>query len=150
LVEAKPVVQVGILVKDVKETAKKFEEILGIGPFEILESPFRDKMLYGEPEDFKIIVGLAKSGGIQVELMEIISGNTIYHEQLKKKGYGLHHIAIGTSDMEETQQEMKKKGFAVTQSGNRRGVKFAYLNTEDELGVIVEIIERDWSFLRKP
>ena len=123
---------------------------MGIGPFEIFEPPFRDKTLHGKPEDFKIKVGLAKSDGIQVELMEIMSGNTIYHDYLKRKGYGLHHIGLGTSNMDESVKEMRKKGFIVNQSGNRPGVKFAYLDTEDQLGVIFELVERDWSFLHKP
>ena len=143
------VVQLGILVKNVEETAKKFQEVMGIGPWEIFVPPFRDKTLHGEPEDFKYKVGLARSGGIQVELMEIISGKTIYDDFLKRKGYGIHHIGIATSDMDESVKEMRKKGFTVDQSGNRPGVKFAYLDTEDKLGVIFEFIERDWSFLRE-
>jgi methylmalonyl-CoA/ethylmalonyl-CoA epimerase len=149
LQESHNVVQIGILVKNVEETAKKLQD-LGIGQFEIFEPPFRDKTLYGKPEDFKIKIGLAKSGGIQIELMEIISGNTIYHDYLKRKGYGLHHIGVETSNMDESLNEMRKKGFIVSQSGNRPGVKFAYLDTEDQLDVIFELIERDWSFLRKP
>jgi len=149
LQESREVVQIGILVKSVDETAKKLQD-LGIGPFEIFEPSFRDKTLYGKPEDFKTKLGLAKSGGIQIELMEIVSGNTIYHDFLKRKGYGLHHIAIGTSNMDESLKDMRKEGFTVSQSGNRPGVKFAYLDTEEQLGIILELVERDWSFLRKP
>lgn len=148
--ETNGVVQIGILVKDVRETARKFEETLGIGPWEIFEPPFRDKTFQGKPADFKYLIGLAKSGGIQVELMQIGSGKTVYDDFLKRKGYGIHHIAIGTSNMDERVKELRKKGFTVTQSGNRPGVKFAYFDTEDQLGVIFELIERDWSFLRKP
>ena len=147
---AHDVVQLGILVKNVEETAKKFQEMLGIGPWQIFEPPFRDKTLRGKPEDFRTKLGLAKSGGVQIELMEIISGNTIYHDFLKRKGYGIHHIGLATSNMDESVKEMQKNGFTVSQSGNRPGVKFAYLDTEDELGVIFELIERDWSFLRQP
>ena len=36
----KEAIQVGILVKDVRETAEKLERLIGIGPFEILEPEY--------------------------------------------------------------------------------------------------------------
>jgi hypothetical protein len=38
----KEIVQVGILVKDVEDAARKLEKLIGIGPFEIVEPDYRD------------------------------------------------------------------------------------------------------------
>jgi hypothetical protein len=138
----KEIIQVGILVKDVAETAKKLEKLIGIGPFEILEPDYRDLTYRGKTGKFKIRVALAKAGPIQIELMQPLYGETIYDEFAKRKGYGLHHLGIKTDDMEQSVKEMQEKGFRVIQSGNRPGVKWAYLSTEDQTDVIFELLEK--------
>jgi methylmalonyl-CoA/ethylmalonyl-CoA epimerase len=136
------IIQVGILVRDVEETARKLEKLIGIGPFHILEPEYRDLTLHGKPARFKIKIGLAKAGGIQIELMQPLFGETIYDEYAERKGYGLHHVAIRAENMEQSINEMKSRGFNVIQSGNRPGVKWAYLDTEKETGVIFELVEK--------
>lgn len=136
------IIQVGILVKDVQETAKRLEELIGIGPFEIFEPDYRDLTVRGKPGRFKMRIGLAKAGPIQVELMQPLYGETIYEEYAGRKGYGLHHLAIRADDMEQSIKQMEARGFKVIQSGNRPGVKWAYLDTEKETGVIFELIEK--------
>ena len=136
------IIQVGILVKDVEETASKLEKMVGIGPFEIFEPDYRDLTVYGKPGKFKMKIGLAKAGPIQVELMQPLFGETIYDEYAGRKGYGLHHLAIRADDMEQSIKLMEANGFKVIQSGNRPGVKWAYLDTEEKTGVIFELIEK--------
>jgi hypothetical protein len=136
------IIQVGILVRDVEETARKLEKLVGIGPFQILEPEYRDLTLHGRPARFKMRIGLAKAGPIQIELMQPLSGETIYDEFASRKGYGLHHLAIRAENMEQSVSDMKARGFNVIQSGNRPGVvKWAYLDTEEQTGVIFELIE---------
>ena len=136
------VVQVGVIVEDVEKTARKLEELIGIGPFEILEPDYRDLTFQGKVGKFKMKLALAKAGPVQIELMQPLQGETIYEDFVKRKGYGLHHLGIKTDDMEQTVKEMKSKGFEVIQSGNRPGVKWAYLSTEQQVGLIFELIEK--------
>jgi hypothetical protein len=51
--------------------------------------------------------------------------------------------------MEESINEMKSRGVNVIQSGNRPGVKWAYLNTEKETGIIFERLEKKQASLRE-
>ena len=132
----------GILVRDVEETARKLEKLIGIGPFQILEPEYRDLAFHGKPARFRIRIGLARAGPIQVELMQPLFGETIYDDYAERKGYGLHHVAIRAENMERSINDMKSKGFNVIQSGNRPGVKWAYLDTEKETGVIFELVEK--------
>lgn len=138
----KEVVQVGIIVKDVEETARKLEDLIGIGPFEILEPDYRDLTFQGKTGTFKMKLALCKAGPVQIELMQRLHGDTIFEEFVERKGYGLHHLGIKTEDMESSVNEMESKGFKVIQSGNRPGVKWAYLSTEKQLDLIFELIEK--------
>jgi len=117
------IVQVGILVKDVEETARKLENLIGIGPFEIFEPDYRDLTVDGKPGRFKMKIGLAKAGPRQVELMQHLYGETIYDEYAIRKGYALHDLAIRAHNMEENIQQIESNGFKVIQSGKPPGVK---------------------------
>lgn len=139
--EGTEIIQVGILVKDVEETARKLQKLMGIGPFKIMEPDYRDLTFHGKVGKFKIRLGLAQAGSIQIELMQPLYGETIYNEFAERKGYGLHHLGIRTVDMERSMKEMKARGFHVIQSGNREGVKWAYLSTEEQTGVVFELLE---------
>ncbi len=139
----KEIFQVGILVRDVEEASKKFEKLMGIGPFEIFEPAYRQMTIHGREGKFKIRLGLAKAGSIQVELIQPLYGETIYEKFIQQRGYGLHHLAVRTDNIEQSVKEMKEKGFKIAQSGNRPGVKWAYFDTEDEMNVVFEFIERE-------
>jgi len=136
------IIQVGIIVKDVEETAKKLEESIGIGPFEIIAPEYRDLTFRGKPGRFKMKLGLANSGSIQIELMQVLYGETIFDEFIQRKGYGLHHLGIRVGNMNDAMKKMERKGFKVIQSGNRPVVKWAYLDTEDQIGIIFELLEK--------
>jgi len=136
------IIQVGILVKDVEETARKLEQLIGIGPFHIFEPEYHDLTYNGKPGRFKIKVGLARAGHVEIELMQLLYGETIYDRFARQKGYGLHHLAIRADNMEQGIREMESKGFKAIQSGNRPGVKWAYLDTEDRTGLIFESVEK--------
>lgn len=137
----KEVFQVGILVKDVEHTAEKLEQLLGIGPFRVFEPEYRNLSYRGKRGRFKVRIGLAKAGPILIELAQPISRETIYDEFAKRKEYGLHHLGIRTDNMQESVKEMENKGFRVIQSGNRPGSKWAFLDTEEKIGLIFELIE---------
>ena len=136
--KSREVIQVGIFVKDVDEAAKNLEKLLGIGPFEIFEPNYKDLTYRGKRGKFKLRLGLAKAGPIQIELTSAVHGKTI----LKGKRYGLHHLGVRTDNMDKDIKEMKKRGFNVIQSGRRPGTKWAYLDTEKRTGVIFELLER--------
>ncbi|MGA3406302.1 MAG: VOC family protein [Candidatus Bathyarchaeia archaeon] len=137
----KQIIQVGILVEDVEESARKLEK-LGIGPFRILEPEYRDLTFHGKVGRFKVKIALANAGPVQIELAQRIYGETVYDDYFNRKGYGLHHLGIQAENMEHSVKEMEKKGIRVIQSGNRPGVKWAFLDTEDKTGIVFELIEK--------
>ena len=134
-------VQIGIIVKDVEETAKKLENLIGIGPFRIFEPEYKDLTYKGKAGRFKVKLGLAMAGSVQIELVQPLFGPTIYDEYIQRKGYGLHHLGFRTDNMHESVRKMRSKGFKIIQSGNRRGTSWAYLDSEDKIGIVFELVE---------
>ena len=89
---------------------------------------------------------LALAGaGPQIELIEPLTGPSLYHEWLDEHGEGLHHIGMRVPDLQAGIRDMAERGWDVLQSGRGYGLDgdggFAYLDTTAELGVILELIE---------
>jgi len=137
------VYQIGVIVKDMDE-AEKYYEALGIGPFESLKGPApTDRRVYGKPApDVNLRVRIAQAGGVQFELIQPISGNSVQKEFLEKHGEGINHLGFLVDDLEREVAKLIEKGFRVISSGKTTaGGGFAYLDTDKIGGVVFEIIQ---------
>ncbi len=135
--------QLGIVVKSIDETVKFYEEVFGIGPFEMREVNFPTATFYGEKAGYRGKRAFAKLGPMTFELIELIEGKTIQEAFLKEKGEGLHHIGFAVEDLKKSVEEAKSQGLQVTQGFTREdGSGFAYIDSDKIGGVIFELIQR--------
>ena len=135
--------QLGIVVRSIEETVKFYEEVFGIGPFEIREVNFPTATFYGKKAGYRGKRALANLGPITFELIELIEGKTIHESFLKEKGEGLHHIGFAVTDLKKVVDKAEAQGLKVTQGLRRKdGSGFAYLDSDKIGGVIFELIQR--------
>jgi len=88
-------------------------------------------------------LALAPVGSMKLELIQPLEGESIYKEFLEEKGEGVHHIAsYEVDDLDRALAGFKELGIKVLQSGTWSGASFAYLDTEELLGTIVELVKR--------
>jgi methylmalonyl-CoA/ethylmalonyl-CoA epimerase len=82
----------------------------------------------------------------QIELIEARAGPSVYEEWIAQRGYGLHHLGIVVTSLEDAIEQMGRAGFGPIQAGHGFGLDgdggFAYFDTTRELGFLVEAIER--------
>ena len=134
--------QIGIVVRDLDATMRKYVDEYGFGPWKIYEfNPGNAKDLreYGQPVKRSWRVAVAMVGQLQWELIEPLDEESIYARFLAEKGGGVHHIAVAAQSFDETLALEAKRGIEVPLSGEFEGVKVAYLGTDRDLGVILEI-----------
>jgi methylmalonyl-CoA/ethylmalonyl-CoA epimerase len=91
--------QVGIVVNNIEETVKFYQEAFGIDPFEIFEANYTDARYYGEKAGYRGKRAFAKMGAMMIELIELIEGKTLHEQFLKEGGEGLHHLAFEVKDL---------------------------------------------------
>ena len=140
--EPSAIFQVGIVVKSIDETVKFYEEVFGIGPFDIFEVNYPTATFYGEKAGYRGKRAFAKLGPMTFELIELIDGKTIHETFLKEKGEGLHHLGFEVKDLKRSIEEAKKRGLKVTQGFTRNdGSGFAYLDSDKIGGVVFEVIQ---------
>jgi len=124
--------QIGIVVKDMEKTTNFFEKTFGIGPFLIFET---------STETTKGKIGVLQLGEVQIELIQILKGETIHTNFIDKGREGLHHLAFFVKDLEKELAGLKKQGIGVVERGEIFGYKYAYLDTEKSIGITFELVQ---------
>ena len=102
-------------------------------------SPLYDSVL-AAPENYRV----------QWELIEPLDDEGIYARFLAEKGGGVHHIAVAAQSFDEMLAMEAKRGIDVVLSGEFEGVRVAYLDTDRDLGVILEIFSGLPNLEQKP
>ena len=142
-----PVTQICWVTEDVAATEEYLSAHFEVGPWtrlpDIRFAP-EDCVLHGEPADFVVHVSLAyDAGGMQLEVIQPVSGDSIYAEFLQTSKPGLHHLCFEVEDMDAALAAAAERGVAVAQSGSMMAgeMRFAYL---DGAHVGVPYVELAW------
>ena len=135
--------QVGIVVRDMEKAVKNYWEIFGISFPKVIVPDYFNRIYRGTPENFRMKMGIAMKGDLQIELIQPLEGKTIYGEFLEKYGEGIHHLGLFVNNLDEQVLALQKLGVGVLMSGERIGGKFAYMDSERLIGIIIELIQKD-------
>ncbi|MGE5605558.1 MAG: VOC family protein [Bacteroidota bacterium] len=136
------VIQVAYVVKDLDAAMKKYWEIFKIGPWDVYTfapPALRESMVRGKLSNHTYRLAVTWINGVQLELMQPLTGRSIYDEFLEEKGEGLHHIKFYYKDCQKILAEFKAKGIDVIQSGKFDEDEFYYLDTKETFGTIYEV-----------
>jgi hypothetical protein len=97
--------------------------------------------LPGSSPTFSLRFGLGQLGVTLIELIQPVSGATIYSKRLADCGPGLHHLAFSTTDLAAARKGFAANGYTSLQNGSIRGlVDFSYYEAQ-ELGCIVDPLQ---------
>lgn len=113
------------------------------------------KTLYGGlldlqegPEDLVkdqgVRVKLYIVGGVRIELLEPLTGESAVGKFIAKRGPGLHHIAYKVPNIVKELERLKADGIRLIDSKPRRGAhgtKIAFIHPSETGGVLTELVE---------
>ena len=140
-----PIVQNGYVVRDLERAMHHWTSTVGVGPFFVLEHiEFGEVLLRGQPMRIDLSVGVAYWGEVQVELIhQHDDAPSIYSEFAAAKGEGLQHVGVMTDSVEEHLARLALVGVKPVQWGaTASGIRFAYVDTDQHPGGMIELIER--------
>lgn len=147
------VLKITIVVNDADRVVKTYSDVYGVGPWSIFEfnpNNVKDMIINDKKTNHEMKIARANIGDIEIELIQPLDNLSIFAKYLKEHGERLHHIAYQVDDFDEAIKFFKQRKIDVYQSGNWFGKhKYAYLNSEKELGHIAEICETEPNFLKK-
>jgi catechol 2,3-dioxygenase-like lactoylglutathione lyase family enzyme len=97
----------------------------------------------GAPADFVAHVSLSYAGDTQLELIQPVSGTSLYSEFLERSGSGLHHVCVTAPDPDAFDamcEDAERSGAPVlTQGTMPGGMQFAYVSAPEAAVPYLEI-----------
>ena len=150
-IKVKAITKIGIVVKSLEEVMGNYWNILGIGPWDMLEfkpPALHDVTYHGKPVNPTWRVALVNlkspiknAGQVQLELLQPVSGDNLYSDFICEHGEGIHHLRFLVDDIKETNRIMEAEGFPVLMGGGFLDGGFAYYDTVGPLKIIWEAFQ---------
>ncbi|MCL2276683.1 MAG: VOC family protein [Treponema sp.] len=148
LLKTNTVIQVGIIVKDIEKTKKKWAEFFGVadpvtidaGDYETTQTKYKGK----PAPKAKCKMAFFEAGqGMQLELIQPNGEKSTWQDFLDKSGEGIHHIAFKVNNTKKILETCGEKGIKCVQQGKYGDAsgEYAYLDTFKDLKCIVETLE---------
>src|SRR5215471_15212007 len=139
-------VQIGIVVRELETTIRRYVDEYGIGPWEIHEfaaGNAEDLNEHGQPVERSWRLATTMVGQVQWELIEPRDDQSDYARFLAERGEGVHHIAVAPTNYDRALAEEARRRREPVLNGTFFFFFIASLPTENDLGVIVEIFSDD-------
>jgi methylmalonyl-CoA epimerase len=129
----KKVDHIGIAVKSIDEAVKLYTEVLGlkVRGIEVIV-------------DQKARTALIPVGETKIELIESTDPEGTIAKFIESRGEGLHHIALGVTNINEALQDLTRKGIPLIDQKPRKGVEntdIAFLHPKGTGRVLLELVE---------
>ena len=131
---------VGIIVSDLETAMDAYIANFGYSFFQFKVNQ-GNASLGGSSSAFSLRFGFGQLGLNLIELIQPVSGTTLYSQHLAQRGPGLHHVAFSTLDLAAAREQLAARGYPSVQDGTIRGlVSFSYYDAK-ELACIVEPLQ---------
>lgn len=152
-VDLKQVIQICVVVDDLQRAMVRYWETFGIGPWHIytFEPPaLTQTTIREESKAYTMKLALCQVGNLQWELIQPLTGPSIYREFLQQKGEGVHHLACMVDDYDEAVAALKEQGIGSLMGGCWKGATYTYMDTEKHLGTVIELFQMPPGFEMPP
>ncbi len=133
--------QQAFVVADLPAAATAMRATLGCDEFMMLPAADLDYQLRGATVSCALELGFARSGNMQIELLQPQRGEGLHVEFLATNGPGLHHLGFMVDDLEAITDLAARAGHPQLMGGAFGSLRFAYLDTWTAMGLYAEVVE---------
>lgn len=137
-----PINQIGYLVDDLDASIQRWINLMGVGPWTVFRNVSLDGRYRGQQGIVAMDVALAYQGDVQIELIKVTNETpSPYRDASGAPILGVHHVAWVVPHLDEVVAGATADGLKVVFAASNPGTKVAYLEAENEPGVLFEFIE---------
>ena len=137
-----PVDQVSYVVEDMDRALVTFQAIYG--SFTVIDTELEDTLYRGRKASVKLRLGFGRSGPLEIELIQVLAGESPHCEQLDGRGDRAHHVRFRVTDLEKALEAFLAEGFETIwyKRFEGGGPAFAYVEAPPNPGgPIIELLE---------
>jgi catechol 2,3-dioxygenase-like lactoylglutathione lyase family enzyme len=140
-----PIRQIGYVVRDVAKALRHWTEVIGVGPFFLLEGIKAEGFHYrGEPSPLVMSMAFGQSGPLQIELIQPLNqAPSLFRDFLEAGDEGQHHLAFWTTNFDRDIEWSREAGLSIVQSAAPGGVgnRNVFFSVHDHPGTLIELSE---------
>ena len=134
-----PMDQVGFVYRNLEEAMEKYDAMFG--PWEIQEYGSFDYEYRGEEEPAELRIAFGKSGDIEIELIQWVSGGCPHKEFIDAGNEGMHHLRFLVDNVDDMVARAKEIGWqTVWYKQFGPGLAMAYMERPND-PLLIEFFE---------
>jgi hypothetical protein len=133
--------QVGFVVREMEGALALYEPLFG--PFTQMEAPVEGADFRGESSDCRLKLAFGRSGPVEIELIQWVSGPCPHREFIESGRQGLHHLRFRVGDVDAKVEEARALGYEpFWYKRMSADIAFAYLERPGD-SLVLEFLEMD-------
>ena len=134
-----PCDQVGFVYRDLEAAIAQYDPLFG--PFEVQEYGAFDYTYRGEKGPCELRIAFGKSGDLEIELIQWVSGGSPHKEFIDAGREGMHHLRFRVDNLDEKVSEARQFGYtSIWETRFGEGLAVAYLEREGD-PLLIELFE---------
>lgn len=137
--------QLGFVTTNYHSAKLKLQSIYGINDFFLFEDiQFFDTVDTNGPVTCRANIAIGYSGDLQIEILEPLPDDQLYTQITKTPQSMLHHIGFQVENLQAALNYHTKKGQKILARGtigSQAEIKFAFIDSIDEVGFLTELLE---------
>jgi len=136
---------IAIAVKNMEKAIAFYSKAFGLKFEDVQQHDLPPDVIYkGKPCPYTMKVTFAHMGPVRLELVQVVKGQCIYTDFIKKYGEGLHHLGFEVADLEKEVANAKSQGLKMICFLKMVGIMaFAHFDATKTNGVRIELVQKD-------
>jgi methylmalonyl-CoA/ethylmalonyl-CoA epimerase len=135
-----------ILVKNIDRAIEHYSNILGAVSPQLLQEKVAKNERFAGKDRYVTAFFRAAGNGCDIQLLQPLNPESPLYKRLEKHGEGLHHIAFSSSHLEDTFQQLKKKGVSLQGEqfifdANAPDTRWVWIMPQYAHGVLIEVMD---------
>lgn len=103
--------QIAFLVRDIDTAIEELGRLFGWGPFYVVMVD-NEAVYRGIPTKYKLKLAFCQLGSLEIELQQVVEGNTPHREQLETVGPGFFHMRLISDDLSADLLHLNQHGIS--------------------------------------
>ena len=144
---AKSLDHVCILVKDIDQAIARYRNILSVTAPETLDRKVEKEESFAGKDRYFSCVFTAPGDGVNIQLLQPLNPESPLYRRLEKHGEHIHHLGFTSPHLEETVEDLKKKGVSIpgdelySDVENPGSIRWTWILPDYAHGALIEVMD---------